>query len=73
MIYHECSACGAHLDPGERCDCERKDRWSVEAQMKDGIPVYTTETGRREDIVRRYKDLGARTLIMIPCEGGVSV
>ena len=20
--YYECPRCGAHLDPGERCDCE---------------------------------------------------
>lgn len=20
--YHTCPRCGAHLDPGERCDCE---------------------------------------------------
>lgn len=20
--YNECPRCGAHLDPGERCDCE---------------------------------------------------
>ena len=26
--YRECPYCGAHLDPGERCDCqdEEKDR-----------------------------------------------
>ncbi|KMZ52367.1 hypothetical protein HMPREF0980_03570 [Dorea sp. D27] len=22
MYYNECPYCGAHLDPGERCDCE---------------------------------------------------
>lgn len=22
MLYHECPACGAHLDHGERCDCQ---------------------------------------------------
>lgn len=22
MIYHTCSHCGAHLDPGEKCDCQ---------------------------------------------------
>lgn len=21
MLYKECPYCGAHLDPGERCDC----------------------------------------------------
>ena len=24
MYYHECPMCGAHLDPGERCDCTRQ-------------------------------------------------
>lgn len=23
-IYKTCPDCGAHLDPGERCDCQRK-------------------------------------------------
>lgn len=22
MYYNVCPACGAHLDPGERCDCK---------------------------------------------------
>lgn len=22
--YKTCPVCGSHLDPGERCDCERK-------------------------------------------------
>lgn len=22
--YHTCPYCGAHLDPGERCDCQDK-------------------------------------------------
>lgn len=24
MYYRVCGECGAHLDPGERCDCQRK-------------------------------------------------
>lgn len=23
--YNTCPICGAHLDPGERCDCEQED------------------------------------------------
>lgn len=23
--YHTCPICGANLDPGERCDCEREE------------------------------------------------
>lgn len=24
MYYKICQNCGAHLDPGEKCDCEHK-------------------------------------------------
>ena len=24
--YHTCPECGAHLDPGEKCDCELNER-----------------------------------------------
>ena len=24
MYYNECEKCGAHLDPGEKCDCEEE-------------------------------------------------
>ena len=23
--YHTCTLCGANLDPGERCDCEKEE------------------------------------------------
>lgn len=26
MYYNRCERCGAYLDPGERCDCEREER-----------------------------------------------
>ena len=26
MIYHTCPRCGANLDPGERCECQREDQ-----------------------------------------------
>lgn len=26
MYYRECSLCGAHLDPGERCDCRETEK-----------------------------------------------
>ncbi|GHV34909.1 hypothetical protein FACS18949_11820 [Clostridia bacterium] len=25
MYYRKCNICGANLDPGERCDCDRYD------------------------------------------------
>lgn len=24
MFYRTCTHCGAHLDPGEKCDCQRQ-------------------------------------------------
>ena len=24
-FFHTCCSCGAHLDPGERCECESRD------------------------------------------------
>jgi hypothetical protein len=24
--FHECPKCGAHLDPGEHCDCREKNK-----------------------------------------------
>ena len=29
MFYKICPVCGARLDPGERCDCEREGRTDV--------------------------------------------
>ena len=26
MQYRICPLCGAHLDPGERCDCQEKEK-----------------------------------------------
>lgn len=35
MIYHVCPRCGAHLDPGERCDCENRGK----EKAPDGMAV----------------------------------
>ena len=36
MGYHNvCARCGAHLDPGERCDCAHK----TDADMGSEIPL----------------------------------
>lgn len=42
MIYRTCEHCGAHLDAGERCDCEQE------------IHAAHEERGRKEngDIIR---------------------
>ena len=39
MTYRECPICGAALDPGEKCDCEEKER---------GRPAGTGTTSQKE-------------------------
>ena len=38
MRYCECPECGAHLDPGERCDCQKK---------REAAPAATGTTSRK--------------------------
>lgn len=33
-IYRTCPHCGANLDPGERCDCGRKEKSAVRRESK---------------------------------------
>lgn len=33
MIYNTCQNCGANLDPGEKCDCEQKERAITPAEV----------------------------------------
>lgn len=33
--YIRCVNCGAHLDPGERCDCERREAQETEKAWKE--------------------------------------
>ncbi len=36
MYFHKCEACGANLDPGEKCDCQnQKENGSREATQRD--------------------------------------
>lgn len=34
MYYKICPHCGAHLDPGERCDCQDKKREAAPLQRE---------------------------------------
>ena len=35
-VYKECPYCGAHLDPGERCDCkEAEERQNAAGKEKE--------------------------------------
>lgn len=33
--FRECPDCGAHLDPGERCDCEEENKAKTERRTTD--------------------------------------
>ena len=39
MYFRECLLCGAHLDPGERCDCQETE--------KEAAPAATGTTSRK--------------------------
>lgn len=41
-LYYECPLCGASLDPGERCDCEKTDTKKV-PDMRE----HTEDTPKR--------------------------
>lgn len=44
MYYNECSICGAALDPGERCDCERDQAvHQEEAHQREGVTNWHQE------------------------------
>ena len=52
--YRTCPDCGAHLDPGERCDCkDEKDRPMLPAsngpRCRGLIPIYTSIIARKPD------------------------
>lgn len=38
--YRICASCGAHLDPGERCDCKR-----------EAAPVWEHRSGKVEKVI----------------------
>lgn len=41
--YNKCVKCGAHLDPGERCDCEEKKKPSCQT-TNSVIHIYYNKT-----------------------------
>lgn len=44
MYQYICRYCGAHLDPGERCDCREKAR--METAAAERFLVMEKETGQ---------------------------
>lgn len=50
MYYNECEKCGAHLDPGEHCDCEEeKDEKENILQIKRSCMDIITNDSSRTD------------------------
>lgn len=41
-FYRECPNCGAHLDPGEACDCEKKPATEARESPAEKIRRHTT-------------------------------
>lgn len=54
MYFKECPNCGAHLDPGERCDCQDKKEDAPDApgtpSNGDGIATATSLANLRPDV-----------------------
>lgn len=46
--YRTCPACGANLDPGERCDCRREPEANCHAlaNLQKNAPVSVTSTDK---------------------------
>ncbi|MBR3784830.1 MAG: hypothetical protein IKJ77_00260 [Firmicutes bacterium] len=50
--FEVCQKCGAHLDPGEKCDCEEVKNWwaaKLQSQKHRPIPPLRTTTAQREE------------------------
>lgn len=60
-IYRTCPQCGANLDPGERCDCGRKEKSAVRRESKQADHprnkslAYSIGTGRKKVNVNFYR------------------
>ena len=57
MQYKTCRICGAHLDPGERCDCDDYDVPEVEMAQR-GVPKrqeINRETFLNREAQQRYR------------------
>lgn len=52
MKYKTCPVCGAHLDPGEKCDCADRDVPEIEMTMR---PVRR-RAKQEEYVERQWKE-----------------
>ena len=49
--FRECPNCGAHLDPGERCDCEKKPVGSIRRHSTAELFSETIATARKAGLL----------------------
>ena len=60
MYFKVCSRCGAHLDPGELCDCRETE--------KEAAPAATGTTSRKWTQAQSISlSAGSQGLEVIPC------
>lgn len=56
MIYKTCDRCGAHLDPGEHCDCDGYEQPEAEmARIPQRKPNVSRETFFDSEAAQRYR------------------
>lgn len=59
MFYKTCALCGANLDRGERCDCERTQQPDLEdpcaSHRPHAAPAVTDSDYYDRDMRRRYR------------------
>lgn len=62
ILYgYKCGICGARLDPGEKCDCTKKERPEMRrAGEKTYIHYSKEDSETQEDFEGRTKDDGKR-------------
>lgn len=70
MLYRECPHCGAHLDPGERCDCQDRKEDAPDApgtpSHENGIATTASLSNRAPDVndCLRLKEIRQQTGMM---------
>ena len=55
--YHTCPYCGAHLDPGERCDCTQQKGGAAAWQPECRPPEPVTPADRFNLILKQLKEI----------------
>lgn len=56
QVRYICNRCGAHLDPGEHCDCDQYEQPEVEmARIPRNKPTTDRETFFDQKAAQRYR------------------